>query len=216
MAYYEDLTRYEYSKYPFRSAGEQYNVGWLERCEPYSKGDVSPELTTRLLALCKWPVNRYRGWHHCHFCDEYPVRITDSEGEFRLGDGEIRVAERDGNLIYVAPNLIHHYVAAHRYLPPESFLETLRKMTLPNPAVVWTLEWIENFQHKLVSITNLSLLLERIGHGDRPTLPPDLVGVVLGAANELNIADKMLGQDAEQTAESIVHRLKSVLTNRSS
>jgi hypothetical protein len=31
MAYFKDLTRYEYSKCPFKCAGELYNVGWLEQ-----------------------------------------------------------------------------------------------------------------------------------------------------------------------------------------
>jgi hypothetical protein len=94
MAYFKDLTRYEYSKDPFKCAGELYNVGWLERCASYPNGVVAPELTEKLLALCKFPVNRYRGWHGCHFCRENPVRIADSEGEFCLGDGEIRVLAR--------------------------------------------------------------------------------------------------------------------------
>jgi hypothetical protein len=60
MGYFKDLTRYEYSKNLFKCAGEPLSIGWLERCTPYPKGVVCPDLTAKLLALCKFPVNRYR------------------------------------------------------------------------------------------------------------------------------------------------------------
>jgi hypothetical protein len=206
----KDLTRYEYSKNLFQCVGEPLNIGWLERCATYPKGVVGPDLTAKLLALCKFPVNQYRGWHGCHFCKEYPVRITDSEGEFCLRDGEIRVPAADGTLTYVAPNLIYHYSVAHQYLPPDVFLDALRALSLPNPAVVWILERIEHF-HNQPAI--LSHLLDWILRKDKPSLPPELRGAVVEAANELKVAQSPRS-GAQETAESIVNRLKSVLTNR--
>jgi hypothetical protein len=211
MAYFKDLTRYEYSKAPFKSAGELYNVGWLERCAPYPKGVVGPDLTAKLLALCKYPVNQYRGWHGCHFCKEYPVRITDSEEEFCLGDGEIRVPAKDGNVTYAAPNLIYHYVVAHQYLPPAVFLDALSALSLPNPAVVWILEWIEGFQNRLCSVENLSRLLDEILRRDKPSLPPEQRDAVLEAANDLKLTQS-LRCDAQDASENIVSRLRSSLT----
>ena len=208
MAYFKDLKRYEYSKNLFKCAGEPLNIGWLERCAPYPNGVVAPELTKKLLALCKFPVNRYRGWHGCHFCKEYPVRITDSDGEFCLGDGEIRVAAKDENVTYVAPNLIYHYVIAHQYLPPDVFLDALRAFSLPNPAVVWILEWIEAFQNQPAILSDL---LDRTLRLDKPSLPPELRGAVVEAANELKVGESP-GSDARETTESIVNRLKSELT----
>jgi hypothetical protein len=208
MAYFKDLKRYEYSKNLFKCAGEPLNIGWLERCAPYPNGVVAPELTKKLLALCKFPVNRYRGWHGCHFCKEYPVRITDSDGEFCLGDGEIRVAAKDENVTYVAPNLIYHYVIAHQYLPPDVFLDALRALSLPNPAVVWILEWIEAFQNQPAILSDL---LDRTLRLDKPSLPPELRGAVVEAANELKVGESP-GSDARETTESIVNRLKSELT----
>ena len=152
-------------------------------------------------------MNRYLGWHGCHFCPEYPVRIADSEGEFCLGDGEIRVPASDGTLTYVAPNLIYHYVVAHQYLPPDVFLDALRALSLPNPAVVWILEWIEGFYNQPAI---LSHLLDWILRGDKPSLRPELRGAVVEAANELKAA-RSLRSDAQETAENIVNRLKSVL-----
>lgn len=195
MAYFEELSRYEYSDNLFGCVGEPRSVGWIERCAPYSRGVVDQELTVKLLALCKYPVNRYRGWHGCHFCKEYPVRITDSDGESCLGDGEIRVPAADGSLTYVAPNLIYHYVTAHEYGPPDVFLDALRAFSLPNPAVDWILEWIDSFKHRQTEVVVLSHLLSWILQRKRPSLPPELRGVVLRATNDLKAAQKAMGQD---------------------
>ena len=211
LVYFKDLTRYEYSKHPFKCAGDLYNIGWLERCAAYPKGTVGAELMAKLLTLCKFPVNRYRGFHGCHFCNEYPVRITDFEGEFFLGDGEIRVPSADEKVRYVAPNLIYHYVSAHDYLPPDVFLDAVQKFSLPNPAVFWILEEIEGFENQLSSIAILSNKLDWILRKDRPCLPPELPGTVLEAVSELKLAQS-LRSDAQETADKIVNRLKSVLT----
>src|SRR5450631_906795 len=135
MTYFEDLSPYEYSRHLPQGRGEVLNVGWLDDKMSYSHGAVDVDLTEKLLALCTWPVNQYFGWHTCPFCQECPVRIADLEGEFCLGDGEIRVPRNDSKVVYAAPNLIYHYVTAHQYLPPAEFLDSLRDLTLRNPAL---------------------------------------------------------------------------------
>jgi hypothetical protein len=82
---------------------------------------------------------------------------------------------------------------------------------LPNPAVVWILEWIEGFYNQRGSIEILSHLLDGILRGDKPTLPSELRGAVLEAADELK-GTPSLRSDGEETAVGIVNRLKSVLT----
>ena len=208
MAYFKDLTRYEYSKNLFRCLGEPLNIAWLERCATYPKGVVSPDLTAKLLALCKFPVNRYRGWHGCHFCEEYPARITDADGEFCFGDEEIRVPAKDERVTYVAPNLIYHYIVSHQYLAPDIFLDALRAHSLPNPAVVLILEYIEGFQDQPAI---LSELLDWTLRHDKPSIPPELRGAVFEAVNGLKVAGSP-GSETRETAESIVNRLKYVLT----
>ncbi len=99
MSYFKDLSLYEYSgRFPW-CGGEVRNVGWLGGGRPYPHGAVDLELTAKLLALCKWPVNQFFGRHSCDFCQEYPVRIADQEGEFRFGDGEIRVPRNDSKVV---------------------------------------------------------------------------------------------------------------------
>jgi len=208
MAYFKDLTRYEYSSDRFMCVGELYNVGWLERGAPYATGVIAPELVDKLLALCKFPVNQFMGWHGCDFCQEDHVRIADSEGGFYLGNGEIRVPAADGTLTFVAPSLIYHYVVAHHYLPPDAFLGALRAFSLPNAAAAWILEGIEGCQNDLAILTHL---LNRILQRDKPRLPPELRDAVLEAANELKVTQS-LRSDERETTEGIIHRLKSMLT----
>jgi hypothetical protein len=41
-----------------------------------------------------------------------------------MGNGEIRVTGRNGN-IYVAPVLVLHYVVVHGYAPPPEFVDAV-------------------------------------------------------------------------------------------
>jgi hypothetical protein len=120
------------------------------------------------------------------------------------------VPAKDGKVTYVAPNLIYHYVVVHQYQPPDVFLDALRDLSLPNPAVVWILERIESF-HDQPAI--LSKLLEYSLRLEKPSIPPELHAAVVEAANELKVADPS-GSEAPEIGEKIVNRLKSVLTSQ--
>src|SRR5207253_72063 len=66
-----------------------------------------------------------RGLYYCHICGRR-TRYHEFEGKLvELGSAEIRVFSNDG-IIYAAPNLIFHYVAAHEYDPPEEFKQAVR------------------------------------------------------------------------------------------
>jgi hypothetical protein len=57
------------------------------------------------------PVNQTRGIHCCPFC----------KGEvLPTGSYEMRVA--GACEVYAAPSLVHHYVVAHGYRPPDEFI----------------------------------------------------------------------------------------------
>jgi hypothetical protein len=82
------------------------------------------------------PVNRTRGWHRCDLCGRpsdvsrpepaYPAQMDLDGSPVFLGDCEIRVQDRAG-VVYAAPSLLAHYMAAHAYLPPSQFLRALRQ-----------------------------------------------------------------------------------------
>ena len=66
-----------------------------------------------------------RGWQECPFCEEeYPIHVEVDGERWPVGDAEIRVPGRAGR-VYSAPTLIAHYVDAHRYRPPDEFIEAV-------------------------------------------------------------------------------------------
>lgn len=129
--YYRDLTAYRYcepnplKRFIFRDI----NVGWLDEKHDFTTGTMDARLMERLLFLCtQRRVNVMRSWHRCEFCNEYPIKICNGDLEYCLGDAEIRVP-RGIFRSFASPNLIYHYVAAHKYLPPPQFIRSLDRMT---------------------------------------------------------------------------------------
>jgi hypothetical protein len=52
------------------------------------------------------------------------LRVSYIGREYTLGSAEIRVPSGNGT-IYVAPNLIIHYIREHGYRPPDEFIRAL-------------------------------------------------------------------------------------------
>jgi len=113
MAFFEDLTPYTYF-HPEEERANTLNVGWLQFGHPFPVGQSSPEFCVQLELLCRNRVKRTRGFQCCGFCES---------GENHRSSAEIRVAIR--NRVFAAPELIHHYVVAHDYLPPAEFIEAV-------------------------------------------------------------------------------------------
>ncbi|WP_456115326.1 DUF7919 family protein [Steroidobacter gossypii] len=94
-------------------------IGWLEKEHQFSVAETSVEFRRRLAKLaadwsrsssaCGWPV--CAGPHLCSLC-----------GEAR-GVGEFAVP--GAGVLYVAPQMISHYVEAHEYSPPREFIEAV-------------------------------------------------------------------------------------------
>lgn len=119
MAYYEDLSPYSYLPHP--SAAEATNVGWLDNKHTFSTCSPSNELLDAVWAFCEISVAQTRGFHICEICGDNSRLLACRGGESRsLGSAEIRVFSSDGR-IFAAPNLIYHYIDAHRYCPPVDF-----------------------------------------------------------------------------------------------
>jgi hypothetical protein len=103
------------------------SIGWLSRVSEYPIGDVSPDFLHRLEALlASNRVNQMRGYHTCEFCSQAPlIHRLPSGREIILGSAEIWVPAADWSVVYAAPDMVYHYVARHRYLPPGGFLEAV-------------------------------------------------------------------------------------------
>lgn len=104
-------------------------VGWLEHVVP-PPIEKSPsresELGKTLLELGRrWAVNRYRGTHYCTICpvpaDEFILR-EDGEKPLLLGAAELWIPSADRKIVFVAPDLVFHYLVDHGYVPPADFV----------------------------------------------------------------------------------------------
>jgi len=115
MAYFADLTPYTYYTGPLSLPGPALNVGWLERSQPYPRGETSQAFRDKLRYLCLTRRSHVmRGFHRCPFCKED-----------HRSNAELRVRGRaDGaeGIELAAPSLVAHYVEAHSYLPPPAFI----------------------------------------------------------------------------------------------
>jgi hypothetical protein len=103
-------------------------VGWLCAEHPFPIGDVLVEFVDRLRALCQrwgdcpealwWPV--CAGPHECEFCHHYRA------------SGNLGVPS--GKVLFVAPEMILHYVEVHRYRPPDEFISAVLACPIPGSA----------------------------------------------------------------------------------
>ena len=132
MAWYEDLSPCDYF-------GEEYAadlraVGWLSREHPYPTGDVAREFFEALCELLRRPWNpiTFMGYHECEFC-----RFTGgaSTEVVREDGSQLRIPAQSlmnlfvpgQGVIYVSPESIVHYIDAHRYRPPDEFMEAVMR-----------------------------------------------------------------------------------------
>lgn len=124
MTYYPDLAIYDYD---YHEPPGGLTIGWLEREHDYEIGEPDDEFMAHLLDLGAFLDHRARGFHHCTLCDVFtePEAASPRTGkEYLLGHAEIRATSSDG-VLYVAPNLIIHYIQEHLYMPPPEFVEAV-------------------------------------------------------------------------------------------
>jgi hypothetical protein len=95
-------------------------IGWLDGDYPYPIcGRLAAGLTARLHAFAgDWSTSAkllglqtFLGCHTCEFCSE------------AIGFGCFGIPA--GDILFVAPDMVGHYVAVHRYMPPEEFVEAV-------------------------------------------------------------------------------------------
>ena len=87
-------------------------VGWLERGHAHALGEVAPEVYATLanLLVDPWQPFCSVGLHSCDLC-AYAGEKSGTANVFIPGD----------TCVFVAPELILHYMNAHHYRPPEAF-----------------------------------------------------------------------------------------------
>jgi hypothetical protein len=109
MAWYEDLAPCDYFGHECESCLQA--VGWLERGHPFLTGLVAIEVYARLVELLKdsWQPGIIMGFHHCDLC------------MYEGPSGKRNLFVPAGEVAFVCPELITHYMNAHGYRPPDEF-----------------------------------------------------------------------------------------------
>jgi hypothetical protein len=135
LAYFADLSPCDY--FGFDPEDWLLAVGWLEPGHPYSEGKVDGQFVAALAALlCSpWKVFSFRGWHSCS-CRRFSRRATGlslKNIKERVRPDDLTARSGAHNLfvpgrkcVYVAPELILHYIDAHGYSPPKVFQKAVR------------------------------------------------------------------------------------------
>lgn len=110
MTYYPDL-----HPATLLGVGERLRaVGWLQPDHDYSRGVVPDDL----LAMLKKHVHSafqfcaFGGWHDCEFCGAC--------------QGFSNLIVPTAETVFVAPEMIVHYITDHGYRPPDDFLAALQ------------------------------------------------------------------------------------------
>jgi hypothetical protein len=139
VTYFADLSPYSYGldgrHDHLVEQPDAVNIGWLGAGHEFPAGQAPGWLVPGILKVVTGGlVNLMRGYHVCDLCQPPhwppPIEMEFDGRKEGLGNGEIRVRGADGTL-YAAPSLIAHYVAEHRYLPPDGFIEAIREASHP-------------------------------------------------------------------------------------
>jgi hypothetical protein len=105
-------------------------VGWLARAKPFVRNPATSALVGRLRDYCElharhassivWQAAIWNGGHACELCGS--------------GWSTACIAVPSKSALYVAPDLIVHYVETHEYAPPAEFVQALTESPLPGTA----------------------------------------------------------------------------------
>ena len=110
--WFEDLTPLTYIPVDAKLIA----VGWLDREHAYPSGDVDRAVYTALVEMLKnpWQPGAFGGWHDCNLC-RYRSESRGSSNLFIPFEGQL----------FVAPEMIAHYMNAHGYRPPDVFCQAV-------------------------------------------------------------------------------------------
>ncbi|MBF9135407.1 hypothetical protein I0C86_41895 [Plantactinospora sp. S1510] len=139
MTHFDDLSAYTYFEtesighdwgwLEFRPRYDRLNIGWLDAPAGFPVGSTPEWFADALRNIAAGPlVNATRGFHACTFCprgpNDSPLPVEHPGGAVLRANAEIRVPWRTGAM-FAAPTLVWHYVRAHSYQPPESFVDAV-------------------------------------------------------------------------------------------
>ncbi|MEM1414026.1 MAG: hypothetical protein AAGH15_03960 [Myxococcota bacterium] len=125
MTWYADLSPLDYF---MPEPGKLRAVGWLDDVHPYAKGPVASDDFERLYELLVDPWQPFIafGRHECELCrfTSGPAGVSFRSRQVQVGVSNLFLPA--GELLFVAPSTIVHYIDAHEYRPPDVFWEAVR------------------------------------------------------------------------------------------
>ena len=129
MAYYKDFSVCDYSDRDTWLC-RLMAIGWIEQGKPFEKGRVDTAVLVRIQSLrdefsTAFPSFNFRGLHTCSICKIHNPSHAPLDGS----NVNLYIPHR--GFVFVAPARVDHYIEVHKYLPPESFLESL--LACPSP-----------------------------------------------------------------------------------
>ena len=142
MTYYSDLSSCDYFDHAIADQPElsrAWNdtlvaVGWLDDRHEFSRGTVDSTVRRKLDTLLEHPWGpAFLGFHYCSLCVRDAggfVQDLQASRRFPLGKEPKGVANLflpGRHSVFVAPELLRHYIDVHSYLPPEEFSEAVRR-----------------------------------------------------------------------------------------
>jgi hypothetical protein len=114
-------------------SGRGVAVGWLARGHAFTRGEVDSALVDKLVELLAnaWKPWSESGVHACDLCGD--AVWDDNEGSGGAFGSE-NLFVPDDQSIFIAPELITHYIQEHGYAPPGEFQRAV--MQCPPPGTV--------------------------------------------------------------------------------
>jgi hypothetical protein len=100
-------------------------VGWLER-PGFPTGSVSKDCVDALVAALRGGIflDGYRGVHGCTLCGTGCPEVRWRRRKVALtGHGHYLL--QSGQVVYMAPSLLLHYILDHDYRPPDEFVHAV-------------------------------------------------------------------------------------------
>jgi len=157
MTFFTDLTPCTYFAGHLAPSPQLLAVGWLDTVHPFPRGAVAHHTLLRLARLVApdmepdaaadplppgvvrvpWQPVLACGYHECEICSHdttnWPPALHPRHSDRVLIEGRtLRVGANNlfvpgDGVVYLAPDLILHYILAHDYLPPRPFLMAVRR-----------------------------------------------------------------------------------------
>ncbi|MDB4759755.1 hypothetical protein OAG34_00930 [bacterium] len=118
MTHFDDLTECDY--FGAECCQSLRAIGWLIKDKPFTTGKMDSDAFAKLKELMQdpWQPMITLGVHECELC----------QFDAPCGNGNLFVP--NGNVVFVCPELIVHYIAAHHYLPPVDFITAVTNCPL--------------------------------------------------------------------------------------